>query len=84
EHASGFMGVASDFVSNDAVFDILKESLLGNVLIVSKIEDANRFAKQLHHSYKIVTLDGDVMHRGGTMSGGKTKNNQQSMLTLKG
>lgn len=84
EHAPGFMGVASDFVSNDAVFDILKESLLGNVLIVSTIEDANRLAKQLHHSYKIVTLDGDVMHRGGTMSGGKTKNNQQSMLTLKG
>lgn len=84
EHAPGFMGVASDFVSNDAVFDILKESLLGNVIIVSTIEDANRLAKQLHHSYKIVTLDGDVMHRGGTMSGGKTKNNQQSMLTLKG
>lgn len=83
EHAPGFMGVASDFVSNDPVFEILKESLLGNVLVVSTIEDANRLAKQLHHSYKIVTLDGDVMHRGGTMSGGKTRNNQQSMLTLK-
>lgn len=83
EHAAGFMGVASDFVSNDPVFEILKESLLGNVLVVSTIEDANRLAKQLHHSYKIVTLDGDVMHRGGTMSGGKTRNNQQSMLTLK-
>ncbi len=83
EHAPGFMGVASDFVTNDAIYDVLKESLLGNVLVVSTIEDANRLAKQLHHSYKIVTLDGDVMHRGGTMSGGKSKNNQQSMLTLK-
>lgn len=83
EHAPGFMGVASDFVTNDAIYDVLKDSLLGNVLVVSTIEDANRLAKQLHHSYKIVTLDGDVMHRGGTMSGGKSKNNQQSMLTLK-
>ncbi|QIK70118.1 chromosome segregation protein SMC [Erysipelothrix sp. HDW6C] len=82
-HAQGYLGVASDFVINDEVYDDLRDSLLGNVLVVDTIESANVIAKRLQYNYKLVTLDGDVIHRGGTMSGGKNRANNTSMLTLK-
>lgn len=82
-HVDGFAGVASEFVTNDAVYDQLRDSLLGNVLVVNTIEAANRIAKMLNHNYKIVTMDGDVIHRGGTMTGGKNRNNNTSVMTLK-
>lgn len=82
-HVDGYLGIASDFVENDEAYDILNKSLLGNVCVVSNIEAANTLAKRLNHQVKIVTLDGDVIHRGGTMTGGKAKGSGQSMLTLK-
>ncbi|WZT99974.1 hypothetical protein MGH68_09925 [Erysipelothrix sp. D19-032] len=82
-HVDGFAGVASEFVTNDAVYDQLRDSLLGNVLVVNTIEATNRIAKMLNHNYKIVTMDGDVIHRGGTMTGGKNRNNNTSVMTLK-
>ena len=83
DSVKGYLGVASDFVDNDETYADLRDSLLGNVLIVETIENANTLAKRLNHAYKIVTLDGDVIHRGGVMSGGRSKGNNQSMLTLR-
>lgn len=74
ENCAGFLGVASDFVENDAQFDALKESLFGNVVIVDTLIHANEVAKMLRFQYKIVTLDGDIVNRGGSMTGGKNKN----------
>ncbi len=74
ENCAGFLGVASDFVENDAQFDALKESLFGNVVIVDTLVHANEVAKMLRFQYKIVTLDGDIVNRGGSMTGGKNKN----------
>ena len=73
-HTVGFLGCACDFVENDAVFDIVKQSLLGNVLVCDNLINANELAKLLKYNYKIVTLDGDVVHKGGSMSGGRMKN----------
>ena len=82
-NAKGFCGVGQEFVTNDETYDPLKNSLLGNVLIVEKIEHANTLAKRLNHSYKIVTLDGDVIHSGGVMSGGRSQANNNSMMSLR-
>ncbi len=82
-NAKGFCGVGEMFVSNDEQYDALRNSLLGNVLIVETIEDANTLAKRLNHSYKIVTLDGDVIHTGGVMSGGRSQQNSNSMMSLR-
>ena len=81
-HSEGFQGVGSDFINNDDQYDDLRDSLLGNVLIVDTIESANALAKKLRHAYKIVTMDGDVIHRGGIMSGGKNRSNNNSMMSL--
>ncbi|QIK57469.1 chromosome segregation protein SMC [Erysipelothrix sp. HDW6A] len=82
-HAKGYLGVASEFASNGEVYNDLRDSLLGNVMVVDTIENANVLAKRVQHNYKIVTLDGDVIHRGGIMSGGRNRQNNTSSLTLK-
>lgn len=78
-----FLGVASDFVECEQKFDIVKDSLLGNVLVCQNLINANELAKALKYNYKIVTLDGDVVHRGGSMSGGKTKDSSSPVTIMK-
>ncbi|MCI9292739.1 MAG: chromosome segregation protein SMC [Erysipelotrichaceae bacterium] len=80
-HTVGFLGCASDFVENEETFDIVRDSLLGNVLVCDNLINANELSKVLKFNYKIVTLDGDVVHKGGSMSGGRTKNSG-SPLTI--
>lgn len=70
ENTEGFLGVASTFVDCDEQYDVIVMSLLGNVLIAQDLESANEIAKRLQYQYKVVTLDGDIIYRGGSFSGG--------------
>ena len=79
-NTKGYLGTAYDFCSCEAQFEDVKESLLGNILVCDDLENANHLSDLLNHGYKIVTLDGDVVHRGGSMTGGKVKN-EVSMVT---
>lgn len=81
ENTVGFLGTASQFVENEEEFDVVRESLLGNVLVVEDLEKGNHLADLLKYQYKIVTLDGDVIHRGGSMTGGRQKDSS-SPLTI--
>lgn len=83
QHTAGFLGCASEFVENDARFDIVKDSLLGNVLVCDTLLNANELAKVLKHNYKIVTLDGDVINKGGSMTGGRIRNSGSPLTTQK-
>ena len=73
QSTKGYLGISKDFVSCDPKFDVVKASLLGNVLVVDELEAGNDLARLLNYQYKIVTLDGDVIHRGGSMTGGRQK-----------
>jgi len=83
EHSQGFLGSADQFVDNDEEFDGLRYALLGNVLVCNTLLNANELSKRLKYRYKIVTLDGDVVHKGGSMSGGKSKGSYSPMTTEK-
>lgn len=83
ENSKGFLGVASDFVENEERFCDLRDSLLGNVVIVDQLIYANEIAKVLRYQYKIVTLDGDIVNRGGSMTGGQGKNNTTPLTIQK-
>ena len=78
----GFLGFASECVDCESIFDPVKERLLGNVLVVDTLQNANEAAKRLRYAYKIVTLDGDIVHTGGSMTGGVTKN-QSTPVTMR-
>lgn len=83
ENSKGFLGVASDFVENEERFCDLRDSLLGNVVIVDQLINANEIAKVLRYQYKIVTLDGDIVNRGGSMTGGQGRNNTTPLTIQK-
>lgn len=81
ENTKGFLGLASDFVENDLTYDKIKESLLANVIISENLKEAQELALRLNFRYMIVTLAGEVIHRGGSITGGTTRNSY-SPLTM--
>ena len=81
DNTKGYLGSASQFVDYDEVYEPISLSLLNNVIICDTIENAKELATLLKFRYKIVTLEGDVVHRGGSMTGGYQKN-LYSPLTL--
>ena len=66
----GFVDVLANLVSYDAKYAGVVENQIGNVLVCNDIDSANRLSKKISAKYKIVTPDGDVVHVGGSLSGG--------------
>ncbi len=66
----GFVGIASDLVRSEEIYRPVVENLLGRTVIVRDIDAAIAMADQYRHRFKIVTLDGQVMNAGGSMTGG--------------
>ena len=69
----GFIGVASDLVTYDTKFYNIIMNQLGNIIVCDNIDNATRISKKINHKYRVITLDGDVIHTGGIMSGGSYK-----------
>ena len=66
----GFVDIAAKLVSCDAQYHVVAESLLGNVIIAEDLDCAIGISRRYKNRYKIVTLDGQVMNPGGSMTGG--------------
>lgn len=66
----GFIGIASDLCSYDEKYRMLIEYLLGRVVVANNIDNALKLSKEVSHKYKVVTLDGQVINSGGSMTGG--------------
>ena len=69
----GFVGVASKLVQTEPDYLNIIENQLGNVLVVDTLDHATTISKQIEHRYRIVTLDGELLHVGGSLTGGKQK-----------
>ncbi len=66
----GFIGVASDLLSvNSKYLEIIK-NLLGRVVVVDNIDNGIAMSRKFGYKFKIVTVAGDVLNSGGSMSGG--------------
>ena len=70
ENCRGFVGIASELVSAQPQYQDIVENLLGRTVIVQDIDAAISMAGKYHNRFKIVTLDGQVMNAGGSMTGG--------------
>ncbi|WP_027120337.1 AAA family ATPase [Mycoplasmopsis lipofaciens] len=75
----GFVAVAHELVNVEPQFEILKKFLLGNVIVATDIESANKISNILERRYMIVSLDGDTIRVGGVIMGG-VKSTAQSLL----
>ena len=70
ESCRGFVGIASQLVTSEPKYKGIVENLLGRIVIVSDIDAAISMANKYRNRFKIVTLDGQVMNPGGSMTGG--------------
>ncbi len=71
----GFMGIASDLVTYDLKYQNIIENQLGTILVVDNMDTMNNLGKKISYKYRIVTLDGEILHSGGSMTGGINKKN---------
>lgn len=80
----GFRGVAADLVTSKTETDISNaiSYLLGNVLVVDTIDTALRVQRRIGRYYRIVTLDGDIISPGGSMTGGTRNTRNNSPLAI--
>lgn len=70
EKEAGFVGVASDLVGYDGRYAPVMGNLLGNVAVMEHLDCAVETARKFHHQFRIVTIDGQVLNQGGSMTGG--------------
>lgn len=75
----GFISIASDLVTYDKEFYNIITNQLGNIIVAKDINSALRISKKINHRYKIVSLDSELIHVGGSLTGGSRKNNISAM-----
>lgn len=76
----GFVGVAAELVGSEPRYASIVANLLGNVLIAENLEQANRIAAKCQYRFRVVTLDGDVVNAGGSMTGGSLQKRGANLL----
>ncbi|WP_293971692.1 chromosome segregation protein SMC [uncultured Ruminococcus sp.] len=71
----GFVGVASELCSCEEKYNNILGSLLGKIVIVEDLNSATAIAKKYSYRFKVVTLDGQVVNAGGSLTGGSLNRN---------
>ena len=72
ENEYGFVGLASRLVAFDGKYTNIFQNLLGRTVIVEDMDCGIAMARKYRNAFRIVTLDGQVINRGGSMTGGST------------
>lgn len=78
--AKGYVGIASDLVNCDSLYRDIIKNLIGRTVVIDNIDNAVNLAKKTGYKYKIVTLDGQLLNPGGSLTGGSI-NKTQSLLS---
>ena len=78
----GFIDIASNLVKYDNIYKNIILNQLGNIIVTKNIDEATKISKKINNRYKIVTIDGEIIHVGGSMTGGKQAK-QRNIITDK-
>src|SRR5699024_1439606 len=81
ETQAGFIETAQSLIKKDYKSQKTVNYLLGNIIIAKTLKDVNHLVKLTEKKYRIVTLDGDLVFLGGSMSGGAKRKGNQSLFT---
>ena len=76
----GFIGIASEQVAYPDQIQTVVQNLLGTILLAKDLTSANAIAQTIRYQYRVVSLEGDVMNAGGSMTGGANKRGNQGSL----
>lgn len=83
ESLAGFVGVASNLVTYNPLYSGVVENQLGNVLVVNNMDIMNKLGKLTSYHYRVITLDGEILHSGGSITGGSVKNNTSGSMNIR-
>lgn len=78
--STGFEGLAVDLITFDKKFTSIMESLLGRILVASDMDAAIQLAKANHYRVRVVTLQGDQVNVGGSLTGGSIRGQNSGLL----
>jgi len=67
------MNIASNLVKYDSKYTNIIKNQLGNVIVVDNVDTALKLSKMINYRYRIVTIDGELFHVGGSLTGGNIK-----------
>lgn len=77
----GFLGIASDFIRCDPDYNGIIAGLLGNVILVETLDSGISLAKKFGYTFKIVSLEGDIISTLGSISGGSKSKHYNMLLS---
>lgn len=80
---AGFVGVASDLIQYDSKVENIVKNILGNLLVAQNIDVATKISAAVGRKYRVVTLDGNVVNAGGSLTGGQQRRVNSNILTRK-
>ena len=75
EREEGFCGIASQLIHCDERYRSIMENLLGRIVVAETIDHAVAIARKYGYKFRIVTLDGQLVNAGGSLTGGSTVKN---------
>ena len=80
KNINGVIGIAADLIKFDKKYQDIIFNLLGRTVIVENMDTAIALAKQNNYSFRIVTLEGDVINPSGAISGGSVEKKTVNIL----
>ncbi len=80
-NTDGCFGIAKNLIKFDANIDNVISNLLGSTIVVDVLDTAIKIARNSKFSYKIVTLEGDVINPQGSMTGGSKKSEAVNLIS---
>ena len=83
KNITGVIGIASDLVKYDSIYEQIILNLLGRTVVVENMDVAIALAKQNSYSFKIITLKGDVVNPSGSITGGSVATRTVNILGRK-
>ena len=79
-NSKGIIGVASDLIKTDKKYEGIILNLLGKTVVVENMDVAISLARENKYSFKIVTLQGDIINPSGAMSGGSVSQKTSNII----
>lgn len=76
------ISTADKLIKYDLKYKNIIENQFGNVIVCNNLDSANELSKKINHKYKIVTLDGELLHVGGAITGGNDSR-QNNIISIK-
>ena len=81
ENCRGFVGIASQLTASEETYRGIVENLLGRTVIADNLDHGIPIMRAGNHAFRLVTLEGDVMHSGGSMTGGSAQSKVSNLLS---